>query len=360
MTTQQLTSKSPTVLSWQMRRFLIGSSLTLFAFILVTAYLTPFLYMVSTSLKNREQQTNPNSPLWPATVATYTYQDQVYTMYAVPTEQGVQNWALVKKGRDSSYFIDPSNPQAGLIEWKGQWRALQEAWVVKFEYSNFVSAWNMPGQAANFPRLFFNSTMISFTGVIGTLLSSIAVAYGFSRFRFPGQKILFMVLIATIILPRTVLIIPTYAFFVKIGWVGTWLPLIVPHFFANAYNVFLLRQYFMTIPREIDEAAMIDGASPLRTLISIIVPQSIPVLIAVTLFHFVFAWNDYFEPLIYLSATPQLQPISVGVQAFNFMYNQQPAMIQATSLLGLSLPVLIFLVAQRYFISGVVLSGAEK
>ena len=100
--------------------------------------------------------------------------------------------------------------------------------------------------------------------------------------------------------------------FTWLGWNGTWLPLIVPHFFANAFNVFLLRQYFMTIPREIDEAAMIDGAGPFRILRSVIVPQSIPAITAVTLFHFFFAWNDFFVPLLYLANKPELQPLSIG------------------------------------------------
>ena len=131
-------------------------------------------------------------------------------------------------------------------------------------------------------------------------LSGIVVAYGFARFRFPFKNVLFIILIATIILPFQVTLIPPYVIFTKLGWNGTWLPLIVPHFFANAYNVFLLRQYFMSIPRDLDEAAMIDGASPFRILRSIIVPLSVPAIVAVSLFHFFFAWNDFFVPLLYL------------------------------------------------------------
>ena len=186
------------------------------------------------------------------------------------------------------------------------------------------------------------------------------MAYGFSRFRFPGRDVLFIVLISTIFLPAAVTIVPTYMFFMKVGWVGTWLPLTVPHFFGNAYNVFLLRQYFMTIPRDLDEAAKMDGASPFRILISILVPLSWPVIVAVTLFHLVFAWNDYFGPLIYLSTKPELQPIAVGLSFFNGIWGSRPPLIQAAALLALILPVIMFFVAQKMFIQGVVVTGVEK
>jgi multiple sugar transport system permease protein len=196
--------------------------------------------------------------------------------------------------------------------------------------------------------------------MIGTLLSSICVAYAFARFPLPGKNILFLVLISTIIIPPQVTLIPTYAFFAKIGWTGTWLPLIIPHFFANAYNVFLLRQYFLTLPRQLDEAAMIDGASPLQVLLRVIIPQSWPVIISVAMFHFIFAWNDYFNPLIYLLGKSDLQPISVGVQVFNFQYGAHPELVQATSLLAMALPLVMFFLAQRFFMRGVVITGVEK
>ena len=208
--------------------------------------------------------------------------------------------------------------------------------------------------------MLFNTSFIAVTGVIGTLLSSICVAYAFARFPIPGKRILFLILVATIILPRQVPLVPTYAFFNAIGWTGTWLPLIVPHFFSNGYNVFLLRQYFLQLPRELDEVAMIDRAGPLRILTSVVIPQSRPVIIVVALFHLVFAWNDHFEPLIYTLGSPELQPIAVGIQQFNFIYEEQPHLIQATALPGMLLPVMLFFLAQRYFMQGVVITGVEK
>ena len=157
---------------------------------------------------------------------------------------------------------------------------------------------------------------------------------------FRARPIFFTILVGTIILPQQVTLVPTYAMFASIGWVGTWLPLIVPHFFANAYNVFLLRQFFMSIPRDMDEAAMIDGAGPFRILLSVIVPQSWAAIIAVCLFHFFFAWNDFLTPLVYLVGREDLWPISVGMSYFRGQYAQLPHLIQATAMMALALPVL--------------------
>ncbi len=169
-----------------------------------------------------------------------------------------------------------------------------------------------------------------------------------------------MLMLSTVILPSSVTLIPTYFIFLQIGWVGTWLPLIVPAFFSWGTNVFLMRQFFMSIPRELDEAAMIDGASPFRVFVSIILPQSIPALTAVGLFHFFYAWNDFFGPLIYLAGNPDKYPISVGLTAFNQLYSQQTNMIQAASIISAIIPVIIFIFAQRAFMQGVVITGVEK
>ena len=125
-------------------------------------------------------------------------------------------------------------------------------------------------------------------------------------------------------------------------------------------RVFLLRQYFLQIPRALDEAAMIDGANPFQILTKIIIPNSVPALAAVSLFHFFFAWNDFFSPLIYLVSKPELWPLSVGLQKFNSLYGREPNLIQAGALITLILPVLVFFLAQRVFMQGVVFSGVEK
>lgn len=348
---------STSFLSRRMRRFLPVAGVTLLATLLLTIYLSPLVYMLVTSLESPEQRNLVGAPvLYPANYAFYEYQGKDYPLYSVPIDGGIQVWALFKKGREQSQFIDPNNLDAGPIEWVGRWRTLDPVWRVDSHPENFGEAWDR----LDFLRLFRNTFAIAAIGDVGTLISSVLVAYGFSRFRLPGKNTLFMILIGTIILPGFVTFIPTYALFVRIGWNQTWLPLTVPHFFANAYNVFLLRQYFMTIPREMDEAAMIDGASPLRTLLSVILPQAIPGVVAVALFHFYFAWNDFFGPLVYLSQRPDLQPISVGLTQFTFRYGFEPHLVQAGAILALILPVVIFIFTQRIFIQGVVITGVEK
>jgi multiple sugar transport system permease protein len=356
-------SQSPSVntapfYSYQLRRFAVFSLVTLFALIVAIAYLLPFVNMALISIKSQAQLVGTTeSPILPMSPATFTWEGETYEIYEVPGADGViHQWALVDKTRRSSTFIDPANPEGGLIEWEGNWRQLQPVQTFDPHFDNFAAAWDL----INFPQLFRNTLVIAIAGMIGTLLSSICVAYAFARFPIPGKNILFIILIGTIILPGQVTLIPTYAFFASIGWTGTWLPLIVPHFFANAYNVFLLRQFFMTLPRELDEAAMIDGAGPFRVLTNIIIPQSWPAIISVGLFHFIFAWNDYFGPLIYLLGKPDLQPISVGVQVFNFQYGPHPEYIQATSLMAMVLPLVIFFFAQKIFMRGVVITGVEK
>jgi multiple sugar transport system permease protein len=253
-------------------------------------------------------------------------------------------------------FIDPKNADLGEFSCTVSWRALPRYFTFSPAWSNFNTVW----REIKYPRVMFNTAFYAFSTLVGTLVSCTLVAYGFARFRFPGRDILFIVLISTIFLPAAITVIPLYTFFVKIHLVGTWWPLILPHFFANAYNVFLLRQYFMIIPRELDEAATVDGASPIRVLWSIILPQAKPVLLAISVFHIVFAWNDFFGPLIYLKPNSQLYPVSVALQYFIGIYGQQPELVQAGALMALALPLLVFIFAQRYFIQGIVITGVEK
>ena len=340
----------------RLRKWTAIASVTLFGLLVVSAYLMPLGYMAATSLKDAAQVSESGAPLYPAKPATFSWQGQDYPVYNVPTAEGMRRWALVDPRREDATFIDPAHPETGPIEWQGRWRTLDQAWQFSLALENFVTVWNQ----INFGRLLFNTFTIALLGTIGTLLSSIAVAYGFSRFRFRGRNALFLLLLATIILPVQITLIPTFAVFLALGWTGTWLPLIVPHFFANAYNVFLLRQYFVTIPREMDEAAMMDGANPLRILTSIIVPQSIPVLVAVGLFHFFWQWNDFFLPLIYLQGNVDAQPLSVGIASFNALYSQKPTLIQAAAVMSIIVPVVIFFFAQRAFMRGIVITGVEK
>jgi multiple sugar transport system permease protein len=349
----------------QLRHAAAVTLVTGFTLVMVSLFLSPFAFMVFTSLKTQGQMSIIGAPIWPAAPVNIDYQGKQVGVYTVPlgkcegfdpndTSKG--NLALVTKGRQASTFIDPNDSQRGEFTCAVSWRALDRPWTWSPTWTNYAEVW----KAIDYPRLLWNTFFYALMSNIGTILSCTLVAFGFSRFRFPGRDFMFLLLISTIFLPGAVTIIPTYTFFQKIGWVGSWLPLIVPTFFANAYDVFLLRQYFMTLPHELDEAAMIDGASPFRVLWSVILPQSLPALVAVTVFHIVFAWNDYFGPLIYLSANRQLWPISVALPLFNGIYGSRPELIQAGSMLTLILPLLLFLAAQRFFVQGIVITGVEK
>jgi multiple sugar transport system permease protein len=337
-----------------------GSSvvfMTLLAIALLGMFLSPFLYMIFTSLKTQSQVSILNSPLYPATYPTFEHNGEKLEIFIVPLPDGdTQELAMLRKGQLQSVFIDPANLDSGEIVWDGSWRLLDRPWVFAPTWENYTEVW----EAIDFPNILGNTAFYAGTTVVATLISCTLVAFGFSRFRFPGRDFLFVVLISTIFLPAAVTIVPTYAFWQKLGLTGSWWPLILPVFFANAYNVFLLRQYFMTLPRELDEAAMMDGAGPLRILWSVILPQSIPALIAVSLFHIVWAWNDYFGPLLYLSTSRDNWPISVALSIFNGIYGARPELIQAGALMGLIIPLILFFFAQRFFVQGVVITGVEK
>jgi multiple sugar transport system permease protein len=341
----------------QSRRFGAVAGVTLLAVMLVSAFLMPLAYMVATAFKDQSQLTTVGAPIYPATPEQFEYDGETLNVYDVPTEDGaIHAWALLEPHREDAVFIDPANPEAGPITWIGRWRQLQQHWAFDLNVGNFENAWN----TIEFPRLFFNTVMIAGLSTIGAVASAVCVAYGFSRFRFPGRNGLFMLMLATIILPFQVTLIPQYAVYLQLGWVGTWLPLIVPHFFSNAYNVFLLRQYFLTIPRELDEAAMIDGAGSFRILRSVIIPQAKAAIVAVSLFHFFWAWNEFFLPQVYLQTVPDAQPLAVGLSRFNALYSQEPTLIQAAALMAMALPLVVFFLAQRAFMRGVVFSGVEK
>ena len=338
------------------RSILMKMGTTAMATAILALFLMPMGFAFITSVKTKAQASDPDAPLLPAEAATYEYDGRDREILVVPLEDGDRELAIVQKGRESSDFIDPDNPEAGIITWEGAWRTLEPVRVPAWQWQNYSEAWDF----ISFPRLLYWTLLYAFVTMAGAVTSSAFVAYGFSRFKFPGRGLLFIVLIGTIILPGAVVLIPRYAAFTAIGWTGTWLPMIVPMMFGNAYNVFLLRQYFMTIPREMEQAASVDGAGPVRTFLQVILPQAIPALTAVSLFHFFFTWNDFFDPLIYLAGNRDIVPISVGLSFFNGAFSAQPNLIMAASFIALIIPLIIFFFSQRIFLSGIVVSGAEK
>lgn len=249
------------------------------------------------------------------------------------------------------------------------------AWMVSTSLKSLQqqSAWPpvwlpRPLQWRNYPDAFnflplgrytLNTITITFSWLIGTFISCPLVAYAFARIRFPGRNTLFVVLIATIMLPNAVRLIPTYLLYDRLGWLNTYLPLVVPAFFGTPFYIFLLRQYFRTFPDDLSDAARIDGATELDILVRIYLPMSGPALAVVAIFGFQSQWNDFFDPLIYLSRD-DLRTLALGLyyfRAFQDTTNWGQMMAAATAM---TVPVLLlFALFQRYFIQGVALTGTK-
>lgn len=239
---------------------------------------------------------------------------------------------------------------------QGQVFAYPPVWIPDpLQWGNYVEAMSRA------PLLVWlaNTVMITVLALAGTLLSSSLVAFGFARLRFPGRRVLFVLLLSTMMLPDVVTLVPQFVLFRSIGWVDTFLPLIVPSFLGGgAFNIFLVRQFYLTIPRDFDEAARLDGASNLRIWWHIILPLSRPVLVAVGIFSFVYHWNDFLLPLIYLQSEGN-KTLALGLRAFISPTDASWNISMAASMF-LVIPVLIvFFVAQRQFIRGVVMTGIQ-
>lgn len=312
----------------------------------------PFLFMVSTALKSRNQLRSFPPPLIPTEQTMAEVNGKEEPLYEVMVNGRLQEMALIKnRPGGKGLFVDPANPAEPLELVIAEQEAIRH---LEIHWENFKEALT----AVPFPRYLLNTMTIVFVSLFGTLLSSTIVAYGFSRFRAPGMNILFLVLLGTIMLPGQVTLLPTYVFFQKLGWIDSLKPLIAPNFFGNAFNIFLLRQFFMTIPTDMDEAARIDGASPLQILFSVILPQSKAVLAAIAVFHFLYHWNDFFEPLIYLHSQKNWT-MAIGLQTFSALYSVNTHLIMAASVVMIIPPIILFFIAQRVFMQGVVVSGVK-
>lgn len=332
--------------------FLLRAIITLILAAGAGVIMIPFLYLLSTSVKDRDQLRQSPPPLIPVAATTVEINGQAEPLFQVTLNGQVREMALIKnRPEGKGLFVDPASPEQTyelVIAEQTPLRRLEIHW------ENYPEALRQ----MKFSKLLINTLLVTFIGMAGMLFSCSLVAYGFSRFRAPWLNVLFLLLLSTIMLPSQVRLLPTYVFFNKLGWVDTLLPLIVPQFFANAYDVFLLRQFFMTIPLELDDAAKIDGASPLETLLYIILPQARPALIAVAIFHFLYAWNDFYEPLIYLHS-PENWTLAVGLQTFNALYAVNTNYIMAASVVMILPPIILYFLAQRVFTQGVVFSGIK-
>jgi multiple sugar transport system permease protein len=247
-------------------------------------------------------------------------------------------WMVVTSLRSNDLiFSDKLWPILRTIEWRNYPEALR---------------------SVPFGRYLFNTLFLCLANVIGATLSCSLVGYGFAKIEFPFRKQLFLLMIATIILPSQVTMIPLFILFSKLGWYGGFLPLIVPHYCGSAFFIFLLRQFYLTIPRELSEAAKIDGCSEWGIWWRIMLPLVKPALATVALFTFLGTWNDFSGPLIYLNDQSKYT-LAYGLQQFLGAYGSQWAQLMAASTVFTLPIILLFFLLQRVFIKGVVTTGLK-
>lgn len=225
----------------------------------------------------------------------------------------------------------------------------------EFHFENYINTW----KSAPFTLYTLNTLFITTFVVIGSVLSNSFIAYGFAKIKFRGKKFLFAVVLSTMMIPGFVTLIPQYVLFSKLGWLNTALPLIVPPFFGSAFFIFLLRQFFMTIPNEMIEAAKIDGASHFYIWRKIAVPLAKPAIATVAIFAFNGAWNDFQGPLLYLN-DEILYTLQIGLQIFKGEVATQWNYLMAGSLLVLLPVITLFFIFQRYFIEGANITSGIK
>jgi multiple sugar transport system permease protein len=224
----------------------------------------------------------------------------------------------------------------------------------RLNLNNFRGAF----KAAPFGTYFFNSILLAAVNVVGQIFSASFVAFGFSRLSFRGRGLWFALLLSTMMIPYTVIMIPQFVFWKTVGAYNTFIPLMLPSFFGHAFNVFLVRQFYLGIPRDYDEAALVDGANYFTIYRKIIIPMSRPVLCSVGVFTFMSSWNDFIGPLLYLDK-PALKTVSLGLQIFIGQYSSQMNLMMAASSLAIIPMIIIFFFAQRYFIEGITFTGLK-
>jgi len=227
-------------------------------------------------------------------------------------------------------------------------------WPSPISWQNYPIAFG----EMKFARYFLNTLAIAVPAVVGTLLSSSMPAYAFARLRWPGRDAVFVLILGTMMLPWVVTLIPIYILFFRLGWVGTYLPLIVPHFFGSAFYIFLLRQFFLTIPKELSEAAKIDGCNELRIFAQMILPLARPALATTVLLTFLSSYNDFMGPLIYLTKE-QSYTLSLSIVSFVGFNIQKWELLMAASVMYCIPNIVLYFLAQKQFVRGIATTGLK-
>ena len=230
-----------------------------------------------------------------------------------------------------------------------------QLWPSPFMWSNYLEVFRV----SDLEVYVFNSLRIAILSMIGTVLATIPVAYALSRMRWRGRQAAFVIILATLMLPFQVTVVPLYVVFVRYGWIPSLKPLIIPAFFGDAFSIFLLRQFFMSIPEELTDAARVDGASEWQIMTRVIVPLAKPAIAAVALFHFLWSWNDFFGPLLYLIDDRSLWTVPIGLSEFETLHHVEWNLLMAACVLFMVPVIILFFLAQKVFIEGVTLTGVK-
>jgi multiple sugar transport system permease protein len=231
----------------------------------------------------------------------------------------------------------------------------QQLWPDPFKWSNFREVFT----AFPFLRYTLNSFTYAGLATLGVVLSCVPVAYALSRMRWRGRQAAFVLVLSTLMLPPQVTIVPLYTIFVRLHWIGTLKPLIIPLFFGDAFSIFLLRQFFLTIPQEYIDAARVDGCGEIRILLTVVLRLAKPAIAAVALFSILYTWNDFFLPLLYLSDNPDNWVASIGLSQFRSLHQVQWNLVMAATLLVMLPVIVLFFLAQKAFVQGVTLTGVK-
>lgn len=351
------------------RRVAIHGALLAASFVMAL----PLAWMVSTSLQGNTQGLGRGVQWLPW--RDFRVRDggetPVLTLGARVRPEGVAETlevglgSLEDRGRFTTVSLPGQTFRAEVLEYrvrplsgegKGDWVPWAEiARRLRPRWENYREAL----EKMRFWQLLANTAAVTYLGTLGTLLSCSMVAYGFARFRFPGRSLLFAVLLSGMMLPSVVTMIPVYLIFAQLRWIDTLMPLFVPAWFGvNAFAVFLFRQYFMTLPFDLDDAARIDGCNAFRIYWSVLLPLAKPVLATVAIFSFTSYWLDFMTPLIYLNTLTKFT-LSLGLYMFKGPYTVEWNYLMAATLAVSAPCVLLFLAGQRFFFGGVVMSGLK-
>jgi len=228
-------------------------------------------------------------------------------------------------------------------------------WPHPFRFQNFADVFHQ----APLLRWTLNTMIYSVLGTIGVLVSSVPVAYALARIRWRGREVAFMVVLIALMLPPQVSVVPLYVMWAKLHLVGTLWPLIIPNWLGDAFSIFLLRQFFLTIPEEYLDAARVDGCGELRILFTVVTRLAKPALAAVALFSFLYTFNDFFLPLLYVGENPHHWVLSIGLSQFRSLHQVQWNLTMAATLLVMAPVIVLFFLAQRAFVEGVTLTGVK-